>query len=162
MITSVPCYTVYKHRNAINGKMYVGVTSCSLVSRFKKGGIGYRNNKLMWEDIEKYGWDNFTHTTLASGLSADEAYEMEADLIRTLKLNNPKYGYNVYPGGYRVPSGKYNAMSKKVLCTKDGISTEYECMREASDKTGESMYHLRKSMKTGEATPKGYVVAQVI
>ena len=156
MISTTNCYTVYVHTNTVNGKRYVGVTSCSLRMRFKKGGLGYRNNKSMWEDIQKHGWDNFTHEILATECSADTAYSMEADLICKYRSNNPKYGYNVYPGGYQVPSGKDNAMSKAVNCVKDGQLTKYGSIREASRATGESLYCIRKSIKTEEPTSKGF------
>lgn len=148
-MTNMACYIVYMHTNRINKKKYVGVTSCPPHVRFKKGGYGYINNREMWSDIQKYGWDNFEHTIVAVDLSPDAAYKMEAALIYEHKSNNPKYGYNVYPGGYEVPSGANNVMSKEIKCTYDGQVQVYGSIREASRKTGISVGRINRSRKTG-------------
>lgn len=155
MISGANCYKVYIHTNRVNGKVYVGTTCCSLTARFKKGGLGYRNNKSMWNDIQKYGWENFSHSVLAEGLCADDAYEMEAKLIAEMKSNNPKYGYNVYPGGYQTPSGKDNPTSKSVTCLVGNDTIEYGSIHEASRLSGVSLYHVRKSIQTGNPAPNG-------
>ena len=162
MVSGANCYTVYVHINKINGKAYVGATCCSLTARFKKGGLGYRNNKEMWNDIQKYGWDNFRHSVVASGLSADDAYEMEVELISKMKSNNPKYGYNVYPGGYQTPSGKDNVTSKQVVCWVGEDRIEYGSIREASRLSGVSLHHVRKSIQTGNPAPNGAVFTTVL
>ena len=157
MVSGTNCYTVYVHTNKVNGKVYVGATCCSLTARFKKGGIGYINNKEMWNDIQKYGWDNFKHSIVAVDLPADRAYEMEAELILKMKSNNPKYGYNAYPGGYQTPSGKDNAMSKCVIRWVGDNKVEYGSIREASRLSGISLHHVRKSIRTGKPAPDGSV-----
>lgn len=113
----------------------------------------------MWADIEKYGWDSFDHEVVKRDLPPDEAYEVEIGLIAKYKSNNPKYGYNVYPGGYKVPSGAGNAMSKSVTCSKGGASVTYGSIRECSREIGESLYQIRKSIKTGSPTPGGYTLS---
>jgi len=149
-------YIVYMHTNMQNGKRYIGVTCLTPKARFKKGGLGYRGNKLMWADIEKFGWNAFSHRILAENLSADDAYTMEAELIVKHRANNPKYGYNVYAEGYKVPSGAGNAMSKTVYGKFQDEWVTYGSFREASRETGISLYKIRESVKTGRMVD-GYV-----
>lgn len=90
-------YSVYKH-TAPNGKVYIGITKNDVKIRWKSG-YGYKQQRLFWRAIQKYGWDNIKHEVLVSGLSADEAKDKEVELILSLKSNNPLYGYNVTSGG---------------------------------------------------------------
>ena len=49
--------------------------------------------------IKKYGWENFTHEIIASGLSREDACAIERMLIKELNTTNPEYGYNRGFGG---------------------------------------------------------------
>jgi len=48
-------YIVYIHRNLINKKAYVGMTSYGK-ARWRKDGKGYKQNAQIWLDICEYGW----------------------------------------------------------------------------------------------------------
>lgn len=91
-------YIVYIHTNKANGKKYVGITSMLPEKRWA-GGRGYRSNRLFYRAIQKYGWDGFTHEIVESGLTKQEAYQKEIELIQSMQLTNPKYGYNLDKGG---------------------------------------------------------------
>ena len=90
--TPTPSWTVYAHISP-NGKMYVGITSDNPEPSWNHGN-GYKSNKHFTNAIQKYGWDNFQHEIIASGLTANEAGHMEQLLINKLKLNDDKFGYN--------------------------------------------------------------------
>ena len=61
-------YTVYKHTSP-SGKVYIGITKRKPEYRWNKGK-GYRKDQLLfYRAIKKYGWDNFTHEILYTGLS---------------------------------------------------------------------------------------------
>lgn len=90
--TPTPSWTVYAHI-APNGKMYVGITSQKPKTRWRRGS-SYRKNVHFWNAIQKYGWDNFQHEIIASGLTSEEAGHMEQLLIKELNLANKDYGYN--------------------------------------------------------------------
>ena len=92
-------YTVYLHRNKINGKVYVGQTGQKLSYRWKQGGKGYETCCVMWKAIQKYGWDNFEHIVLKENLSLEEANFYEEYYIKKFNSNDKKFGYNIRSGG---------------------------------------------------------------
>lgn len=87
-------YIVYAHTNKFNHKIYIGITSTSVNKRWRNG-LGYYNQYYFYNAIFKYGWDGFYHEILASGLNKENALNLEKFLIKILKSNNSKYGYNI-------------------------------------------------------------------
>ena len=73
-------YTVYKHTSP-SGKVYIGITKRKPEYRWNKGK-GYRKDQLLfYRAIKKYGWGNFTHEILYTGLSEKDAKNIEISLI---------------------------------------------------------------------------------
>lgn len=91
-------YSVYKHTNKINGKVYIGMTSTSPEKRWGKDGNGYRG-QVFGRAIQKYGWDNFEHEILINNLSKEDANELEKSFIKLYNATNPNFGYNISEGG---------------------------------------------------------------
>ena len=91
-------YCVYCHTNKINGKKYIGITSQKPEQRWRNGE-GYRNNEYFSRAIEKYGWHNFMHEILYSGLNRIEAENIEVKLIEEYKTTHNDCGYNIESGG---------------------------------------------------------------
>ena len=98
MIIQNGSFTLYAHVNKVNGKIYVGITKRNPISRWKNGN-GYKENPLFHNAIQKYGWENFDHEIIASGLTEEEACHMERFLISSLNLQNDQFGYNLKDGG---------------------------------------------------------------
>lgn len=100
-------YTVYKHTNKLNGKLYYGITRQKPERRWQKGK-GY-DKTYFGKAINKYGWDGFKHDIIAIGLSKEEACKMEQELIAKYKTDNREYGYNIAKGGQTcdIITGKY-------------------------------------------------------
>lgn len=90
-------YCVYRHTSPI-GKVYIGVTSITPERRWENGH-GYKYNTHFWNAIVKYGWDNFSHEILYAGLTREQAFSLEKELIYQYESTNPRYGYNVTEGG---------------------------------------------------------------
>lgn len=99
-------FVVYCHTNKINGKRYIGITSQELNQRFRNGK-GYKSSPHFDHAIQKYGWDNFEHEILFSGLTESDAKEKEIELIKKYHTTNSLFGYNITPGGEGY-SGKDN------------------------------------------------------
>ena len=76
----------------VTGKRYVG-KSANPKYRWNNGR-GYKTCPLINEAIQRYGWDNFTHEVLLTGLTKDEAKEREDFYIALFRTTDPRYGYN--------------------------------------------------------------------
>lgn len=130
-------YCVYMHRNKLNDKKYIGITKTSVSKRWGKDGGGYRNNKqpLFSRAIEKYGWDNFEHIILYDGLSQQDACDKEVELIKKYNTQNPKFGYNIQPGGQLGNYGiVFSEESKKKMSeAKKGHHLTEETKRKISE-----------------------------
>ena len=55
---------IYLHRNAVNGKVYIGQTKTILAQRNQHDSNDYKGCGSFWNAIEKYGWDKFSNTIL--------------------------------------------------------------------------------------------------
>ncbi len=97
-------YFVYCHTNKVNGKKYIGITGTNPKRRWMNG-IGYKSSRHFNFAIEKYGWDNFEHEILYSGLTKDEACDIEKRLIAEFRTNESEYGYNISSGGQSGAAG---------------------------------------------------------
>lgn len=91
-------YTVYIHTNKTNNKKYVGLTKQDVLKRWENGQ-GYRFCTLFDKAIKKYGWENFSHDIIATGLTEVEACDLEKKMIKELRTCDPEYGYNIFEGG---------------------------------------------------------------
>ena len=84
-------YCVYLHR-CPNGKVYIGISK-NCQSRWNSG-LGYKDNKEFFSDIQKFRWDNIEHKILLQCLTESEAKNEEAKLILAYDSENPEKGYN--------------------------------------------------------------------
>lgn len=92
-------YCIYKHTNLINNKVYIGQTCQSPEKRYGKNGSNYRSCRYFYRAIECYGWENFAHEIIVSGLTHEEADKLEQKYIQEYESNNSEYGYNLEGGG---------------------------------------------------------------
>lgn len=90
-------YSVYSHTSP-SGKVYIGITKQRPTARWSNGK-GYKENRHFTNAIIKYGWDNFTHRVLYTGLTKEEAEETEIRLIAKGKCTDTRFGYNRDLGG---------------------------------------------------------------
>lgn len=91
-------FYVYEHVSPF-GKRYIGITSQNPERRWRADGSGYRQNPHFMNAIRKYGWENFTHKILYSGLTKEEACETEKRLIKEFNTSACRSGYNRSYGG---------------------------------------------------------------
>lgn len=76
-------YCVYLHTSPTN-KYYVGITKQNPLKRWANGR-GYCKNKHFYKAILKYGWDNFKHEIVFSGITKDEAIQYEKEINKTIE-----------------------------------------------------------------------------
>lgn len=55
---------IYLHRNAVNGKVYIGQTKTILAQRNQHDSNDYKGCGSLWNAIERYSWDKFSYTIL--------------------------------------------------------------------------------------------------
>lgn len=103
-------HIVYCHTNNINNRKYFGITKNSLERRSGENGENYKrgnSNNDFYLDIQKYGWNNFTHEILYKDLSLEKAKEIERSLILKSKNNNNLYN--------KTKGGESSYLSSKVV-----------------------------------------------
>lgn len=97
---SINMYCIYLHTNRLTQDKYVGQTSMKPEDRWGANGNGYKKSPKFYAAIQKYGWDNFEHTILETGLSAHEANLREVYWIAFYDTyGDQSHGYNLTPGG---------------------------------------------------------------
>ena len=97
-------YSVYKHTNLVNGKIYIGITKGKPENRWNSGR-GYVNSPHFYSAIQKYGWNSFDHEILKTGLTKEEACSVEQELIREFNTQDRNIGYNLSSGGQSGAAG---------------------------------------------------------
>lgn len=133
-------YSLYIHKNKINGKCYVGITSKAPSKRWGNNGYHY-NSQPFYNAIQKYGWDNFEHIIVLTELTKTEAESKEIEYILKLKSNKREFGYNMTSGGTLNDSAKLTVCQYSL--TGDFIN-EYESITNASEITGIDISYIAK------------------
>lgn len=91
-------YTIYLHKNKVNGKVYIGQT-CQKPEKRWDNGHGYETSPRFFNAILKYGWNNFEHIILYTKLTLEQANFYEEQLIKQYNSTDERYGYNITSGG---------------------------------------------------------------
>ena len=144
-------YTIYIHRNKINNKAYIGQTCQTPSKRWGKDGNRYSHSPHLAAAINKYGWNNFDHIIFATGLTLEQANEMETKLIALYDTTNPSFGYNINLGGNNhcqsTESRRKNSESQK------GKVLSEETKRKISKAMSKPIYcvELNKTFESGVA-----------
>lgn len=107
-------YVVYRHTSP-SSKVYIGIT-CQIPENRWNNGKGYKNQILFYRSIQKYGWNNFKHEILYSGLNEISAKLIEEDLIYYYKKQN--ISYNITDGGDGTKGYKHTEETKKKIGKK--------------------------------------------
>lgn len=152
-------YTVYMHKFP-NGKVYIGITSLSTNARWQYGN-GYRNQKLMYKAIKKYGWKNIEHIVLYKDVPAEEAYEKEKQFIHEYNSCNPKYGYNISTGGECGAKGvKISEEHKKIISERQKGRIPSEETRKKLSEAGKGHFVSQETRNKISEKNKGKKMSQ--
>lgn len=127
-------YTVYQHKNKINGKVYIGITKQEPEKRWGTDGNRYKTSPHFYSAIQKYGWDNFEHNILFENLSKEEACDKEKELIKEYNAIDKEYGYNSTTGGeiFELSEEARKKKSQSMLGNKNGLGKP--CSKEKAEK----------------------------
>lgn len=98
--------TIYKITNKINGKVYIGKTTCCIEKRFREHLNDSKKNRYnkrpLYDAINKYGEENFSIEVVETNIPDEEINEKEIFYIKQFnsyvgfKSSN---GYNATLGG---------------------------------------------------------------
>lgn len=135
-------YCVYIHTFP-NGKVYVGITGDPPHRRWKSDGYGYHSQRVIYNAIKKYGWDNINHEIVASNLTKEEACNFEVILIRAFNSTNRRFGYNVDNGG--TTSGRHSQETlKKMSNSMKQVWKSDKYVRNFTDESIQKMSDAKK------------------
>lgn len=131
-------YTVYQHKNKINGKIYIGITSQKPEQRWGSQGCNYKSSPHFYSAIQKYGWDNFEHNILFMGLTKEQACLKEQELIKEFNSMNREYGYNSTSGGdiFVMNEETKQKISQALMGNQNGLG--HPCSEEKKKKISEA------------------------
>jgi group I intron endonuclease len=105
-------YTIYKAKNTVNGKVYIGFDS-NWPNRIRTHKTDFnRKNTYFYYAIRKYGWSNFEWDVIYQSKDKDHTLnEMEKYFINEYDSYNE--GYNLTFGGEGTIGFKFSESSKK-------------------------------------------------
>jgi group I intron endonuclease len=138
-MTLPPYGEVYVVTCSINGKQYVGQTTCGAEKRWQQHKALARSGKgfLLSKSITKYGVDLFSISVVDSVCNQEELDEKERSWIQKLNTQTPN-GYNLKEGG---------GMGKHSLETREKMSGRI--------RSPEHSEKLRQSLKKWAQTIEG-------
>ena len=127
-------YTVYQHKNKINGKIYIGITSQKPEQRWGSQGCNYKSSPHFYSAIQKYGWDNFEHNILFTDLTKEQACLKEQELIKEYNSMNREFGYNSTSGGdiFTMNEETKQKISQAMIGNQNGLG--HPCSEEKKEK----------------------------
>lgn len=175
-------YIIYKHTNLINNKVYIGQTSFSNPEkRWGKNGEKYYTCYYFYSAIKKYGWENFSHEILETGLNKEEAANKERFYIQLYKSNQINFGYNLTSGGEKQKilssqSREKMSLAKKgkplseehkkhiseVTCGKNNPNYGHKCPEEVKRKISDKNSKPIQCVETGIVYKNRIEAAQAV
>lgn len=150
---SARLWCVYKHTCVINNKSYIGITCQKVEKRWGVNGSRYLEENaegnyyhvVFARAILAYGWENFTHEILYTGLTKAEAKQKEIELIAFYHtyIRDPEcQGYNMTLGG--DGASKYDT-------EEDRIAAQKRAMKKGNDKRRADFAKHEKDKAAGRA-----------
>ncbi len=142
---------IYLVTNEINDKVYIGQTVQKLSSRVTQHKTKFTNSPFS-RAIQKYGFECFNFTVIATVYSQEELDRSEIDLIS-------KYG-SMLPNGYNIQTGG-NSSSERCLEYRYYISNAMKGNSNAKGKKRTIVQNIENS-KRQRKTNWDYIVARNI
>ena len=127
-------YIVYQHKNKINGKVYIGITSRTPEERWGMNGCNYKSSPHFYSAIQKYGWDNFEHNILFENLTKEQACLKEQELIKQFNSMDREFGYNSTSGGEIFTLNEDAKKKISISMLGNTNSAGYQCSEEKKEK----------------------------
>ena len=101
-------YSIYRSKNTITGKSYIGFDSQWPKRKdAHKKRMYDKNNIKFYNALKKYGWDNFEWEVVYQSLDGEHCLQ-EMETFFVMKYNSFNNGYNSTLGGEGVIGYKHN------------------------------------------------------
>lgn len=150
-------YSIYKLTSP-NGKIYIGATKQNPLQRWNSGK-GYKQNKELYGDVLRYGWESFKREILYSGISKEDAAQKEIELIALFDSTNS--GYNKSTGGTNPAQGvkqSVDAVRKRAIANTGKKRTREQRERLSESKKGRP--NMRRG-KLGKESGNAGILTQI-
>lgn len=158
-------YYVYVHTLKEDGRKYFGITCQSPEERWRNGE-GYKGSTHMYNAIQKYGWDSFTHEILHECKTLQEAYDYEIYYISKYNTTDERFGFNCHSGGpnpkrhwksnerqSKTRKGmKYSGEALEHILENIQKAIQYNTGKHRSEETKRKISESHKGMTYGEET----------
>ena len=148
---------IYLHRNLINNKVYIGKTKNIDNPNIRwANGKGY-SHQPFYEDIIKYGWENFEHIILETDIPDELIVEKENYWINFYEAMNPEKGYNQCLVGGTISEETKKRMSQSWKKDQARIKRQRESMinmNKTIGRTGSNNSMYGRSRKGKDAGQK--------
>lgn len=146
---------VYVHQNLKNGKRYVGITSRKDPAKRWCEGRGYSRCPRFYSAIKKYGWDDFSHVIILSGVDYETALNAERNLIYIWQTQDARFGYNLTSGGEGTPDYHPSAATlEKLSCARRKENLSAETLRRRSEGLRGRKFSDEHKRKIGDGNSK--------
>lgn len=131
---------VYKITNLVNGKLYFGITRCTIQKRWREHKCNSSNGRkknFINKAISKYGYENFKIELFKTCYSSEQLYNSEIYFISKYKSNDNKFGYNNSIGGEKSTLGSKRSLEAraKISAAQKGLK-RMPCKEETKIKIG--------------------------
>lgn len=150
---------IYLVTNLIDNKKYVGQTSQSLITRWKRHQypFNHRGHSYLYNAICKHGVDNFSVEALAVVHTKEDMDFYERFLIKEFDLRNPEKGYNLTDGGGGMLGFKLSEETKERMSqhVKSQEHRKNISVAKMGNKSRLGMKHSEETKKRMSETKKG-------
>ena len=134
---------IYKAKNTVNGKVYIGQTSNTLNRRKSRHLRECKTyNTIFGRALRKYGEDSFQWDILEDNIPLNELNSKEVNYISLFDSTNRSKGYNMTPGGDAAPKGNRKIGIYEVNQIIDLLRNTSYTLKEIGDFYGISNYAI--------------------
>ena len=136
-------WTIYCHTHVASGRRYIGLTSRSMLERWKGHVYDSKAATGRWafaRAIREYGRDAFAHEVLEVCATREAGNEAEDAWIEAFSTRDPRFGFNQRKGGLANPQPRavVGAAISASLRRPESVALRSSIQKEVAARPGES------------------------